>query len=121
MKELFFVLLLKVQFYKIIYSFAKCCGGPLYGLEVYSRILQIRKLVLHREFRPKLTSQILIWHTFSWDYPFKKIFQLLAQKHHLKEINMMQEHICKLVTEIKKGVEILLEYPFKIVHAGNIC
>jgi hypothetical protein len=43
--ELFFVFLSKGQFYKITYrySFSTCCGGPLYGLAVYSKIRQIRE------------------------------------------------------------------------------
>jgi hypothetical protein len=43
----FFVLLLKGEFYKIMYSFATYCGNPLNSPEVYSKILQIRELVLH--------------------------------------------------------------------------
>jgi hypothetical protein len=44
MIELFvFFLLLKGQFYEIRYFSSKCCGGPLCGPAVYSKIRQIRE------------------------------------------------------------------------------
>jgi hypothetical protein len=39
----FFVLLLKGQLYKRLYTFTSYCGGPLYGPEYRQRILQIRE------------------------------------------------------------------------------
>jgi hypothetical protein len=43
MIELFF-LLLKGQFYEIMCSLLTCCGNPLCGPAVYSKIRQIRKI-----------------------------------------------------------------------------
>jgi hypothetical protein len=43
------VLLLKRQFYKIMYTFTTCCGGSLYGPANRQDTCKSWKMVLHRE------------------------------------------------------------------------
>jgi hypothetical protein len=45
MIELFFVLPLKGQFYKRMYTFTTCCSGPLYGPADCHIILKIRETI----------------------------------------------------------------------------